>query len=111
MQAGTFVKVGVRGERFWCRVSRVRSDGAIVGVVENDLMHSPWRRGDEVVFQRSHVLETAEVGDQMKFLTLWSALGCADAAAMAWRTSREAAGTAAKPLANTRFVLPSHHTK
>ena len=107
VRAGTFVKVGVRGERFWCRVSRVRADGVFVGVVDSDLRQSPWRRGDELVFQRSHVLETADVSDQLNFVTLWSALGSADGAALAWRRSREAAGTGVKPHANTRFVLPS----
>ena len=58
VQRGTLVKVGIRGERFWCRVGRVREDGWLLATVDNDLTRSPWRRGDEIVLQRSHVLES-----------------------------------------------------
>ena len=60
VQRGTLVKVGIRGERFWCRVGRVREDGSLLATVDNDLTRSPWRRGDEIVLQRSHVLEASE---------------------------------------------------
>ena len=35
---GTLIKVGIRGERFWCRVKRVRADGALVAIVDNNLI-------------------------------------------------------------------------
>ena len=54
---GAFVKVGVRGERFRCCVKSIRGDGALLGVVDNDLLKSPWRRGEEIVLQRNHVLD------------------------------------------------------
>ena len=39
VQTGTFVKVGVRGERFWCKVQcGKRVDGSFVGTVDNDLL-------------------------------------------------------------------------
>lgn len=108
VRVGTFVKVGVRGERFWCRVCHALVDGALVGVVDNDLVNSPWRVGDQIAFQRIHVLETAELRDKLQFWTLWAQLGNADRAALAWRGSRAADGTGVTPLKNTRFVLPSH---
>ena len=61
VRLGTWVKVGHRNERFWCRVRAIRGDGSVVGIVDNDLVNSSWRRGDEVVFQQSHVLEVAEL--------------------------------------------------
>jgi len=66
----TFVKVGVRGERFRCCVKSIRGDGALLRVVDNDLLKSPWRRGEEIVLQRNHVLETSEPADGMTFRSL-----------------------------------------
>lgn len=60
VNAGVLIKVGVRGERFWCRVKRVREDGAVVAIVDSELMHSPWRCGDEIVVQGDHVLELSD---------------------------------------------------
>ena len=70
VRVGTFVKVGVRGERFRCCVKSIRGDGALLGVVDNDLLKSPWRRGEEIVLQRNHVLETSEPADGMTFRSL-----------------------------------------
>ena len=38
VNAGMLIKVGIRGERFWCRVKGVRDDGASVAIVDNDLL-------------------------------------------------------------------------
>lgn len=107
VQNGTFVKLGVRGERFWCKVQcGKRVDGSFVGVVDNDLIRSPLQRGHEIVFQHSHVLETAEPGDELTFKGLIAALGSASDAAMMWRDMREASGVGAKAHPHAWFVLP-----
>merc|ERR1712039_130205 len=46
-----FVKVGARGERFWCKVRSVR-DGTLRVIVERDLL---WPRRHELVIQHEHV--------------------------------------------------------
>ena len=101
---GTLIKVGVRGERFWCRVKRVRADGALVAIVDNNLIKSPWRCGDEIVVQLKHVLETLDPKD-MSLVSLLSVLGVSEAAMM-WRELRleNGSGVLAKP--KTLFVLP-----
>ena len=81
VSAGVLIKVGIRGERFWCRVKVVRDDGAIVAIVDNDLLRSPWRCGDEIVVQRSNVLETSDPND-MTFASLLATLSSVSDAAM-----------------------------
>ena len=102
---GMLIKVGIRGERFWCRVKGVRSDGAIVAIVDNDLLRSSWRCGDEIVVQRRNVLETSDPSD-MTFASLLATLGSEKEAAMVWRELRlrDGSGVGAKP--KTFFVLP-----
>ena len=92
VQEGSWVKVGVRGERFWCKVRYEREDGCLIGVVDNELLRSTWRRGDEIVLQHDHVLETAQPRDELTFRRLPTALGSASEAAMVWRDVREASG-------------------
>ena len=102
---GTLIKVGIRGERFWCRVKRVRADGALVAIVDNNLIKSPWMCGDEIVVQLMHVLETLDPKD-MSLASLLPVLGVSEAAVMLWRELRlaEGSGVLAKP--KTFFVLP-----
>ena len=70
VEVGTWVKVGCRNERFWCRVTVVRGDGSLVGIVDNDLVYSSWRRGDEIVFQQCHVrLEVSRGSKDLTELT------------------------------------------
>ena len=104
VQDGMLVKVGIRGERFWCKVKRVRRDGALVAIVDNDLIKSPWRCGDEIVVQLKHVLETLDPKD-MSLASLLSVMGVSEAA-MLWRELRleNGSGVLAKP--KTCFVLP-----
>ena len=110
VQMGTFVKLGVRGERFWCKVQcDKRVDGAFVGVVDNDLLGSQVRRGHKIVFQLNHVLEAAEPGEELKFKDLMAALGSASEAALMWRDVREASGVGVKARPRTWFVLPTCH--
>ena len=107
VQTGTFVKLGLRGERFWCKVQcDKRVDGSFVGIVDNDLLRSPLRRGHEIVFQHSHVLEAAEPRDELTFKGLMVALGSASDAAVMWRDVREASGVGVKAHPRTWFVLP-----
>ena len=103
---GMLIKVGIRGERFWCRVQRVRDDGAIVAIVDNDLLQSPWKCGDEIIVQQSNVLETSDPND-MTFASLLAALNSVSDAAMLWRELRvrDGSGVRAKPGTRTHFVL------
>ena len=104
VEPGVLIKVGVRGERFWCKVQRVRKDGALVAIVDNELLKSPWRVGHELVVLPEHVLETSDPND-MTFASLLSVLGSSEAA-MLWREMRlmDGSGATAKP--KTFFVLP-----
>ena len=104
VEPGVLIKVGVRGERFWCKVQRVRKDGALVAIVDNELLKSPWKVGHELVVLPEHVLETSDPND-MTFASLLSVLGSSEAA-MLWREMRlmDGSGATAKP--KTFFVLP-----
>ena len=104
VEPGVLIKVGVRGERFWCKVKRVRKDGALVAIVDNELLKSPWKVGHEIVVLPEHVLETSDPND-MTFASLLSVLGSSEAA-MLWREMRlmDGSGATAKP--KTFFVLP-----
>ena len=88
VHAGSFVKAGIRGERFWCRVESVRADGMLRATVDNDLLRSAWRRGHVLVLQHEHVLEVADVADQLSFKTLAATFGSDREAALAWRGAR-----------------------
>ena len=104
VDAGTLIKVGIRGERFWCRVKRVREDGVLVATVDNDLIKSPWKCGDEIVVQHKHVLETSDPTDTT-LASLLSALGSSEAA-MLWRELRLMRGSDVEAKPKTCFVLP-----
>ena len=93
--AGTLIKVGTRGGRFWCRVKWVRWDGALVVTVDNDLIKLPWKCGDEIVVQREHVLETCDPTD-LTFVGLLAASRSVPEAAMQWREVRVADGVIEK---------------
>ena len=105
---GTFVKVCMRGERFWCRVKHVRPDTSLLAVVDNDLVKSQWKCGDEITLQYTHVLETTEPADELTFRSLEARLGSAADAAIAWRNLRRASGVAVAParLGMTMYLLP-----
>ena len=85
-------------------MNRIREDGTLVAIVDNDLLRSPWKVGDEIVVLHEHVLETSDPND-MTFASLLSALGSSEAA-MLWREMRlmDGSGATAKP--KTFFVLP-----
>ena len=85
---GAWVKVALRGERFWCRVLREKSDGTFDATVENDLLRSPMKCGEEVVLDRRHVLEVADESDRLMFELLCVTLGEPGTAAELWRKLR-----------------------
>ena len=107
VQVGSYVRVGIRGERFWCRVSRERSDGSLLAQVDSYLTKSPWKRGDEIVLQRSHVLEAVDDRDALVCRALWATLGSAPAAAMAWRASKDESFNQSSRNRSKWFVLPN----
>ena len=102
---GSFVKVGIRDERFWCRVESVGADDMIRAVVDNDLLRSAWRRGHVLVLQHEHVLESLDVADQLSFKTLVATLRSKREAALVWRDVRVASG-ACSPKPHTRLIVP-----
>jgi len=59
VRVGDFVKVGIRGERFWCKVGSMSGGGKLHAIVDNDLLRSAWPRGHLLALQRERVLESA----------------------------------------------------
>ena len=91
--AGSWVKAGLHGERFWCEVKRVRvEDDALVATVENNLQRSALRCGDEIVLLCRNVLEVACDEDRLLYEVMCVALGDAREAALQWREIRAAMG-------------------
>ena len=73
VREGMFVKVGARGERFWCRVCSAGTETLRV-IVDNELLHSSWARGHELVLQHEHVLEVADATDRLTYSSLVATL-------------------------------------
>lgn len=97
VSAGCFVKVGIRGERFWCKVESVSGDGKLHAIVDNDLLRSAWPRGHKLVLQRQHVLESASAAQQLSFQRLVAGTGSKRDAAFLWRDMRVMQGLSARP--------------
>lgn len=98
---GTWVKVGLRHERFWCRVRAIEPDGTLQAEVENELINSPLRVGDRVCLQQRNVLEMATARDRELFCSHAVALGSVTDAALEWYQSRGKVGEGATPKPNT----------
>lgn len=94
---GCFVKVGIRGERFWCKVESVGGDGELHAIVDNDLLRSAWRPGHKLVLQSEYVLESADVRDRLTFHRLAAVTGSKREAAFLWRNMRVMQGVTARP--------------
>ena len=76
---GVWEKVGLHGERFWCKVKRVRAeDGALVATVENNLWRSALSCGDELVLSYQNVLEIADESDRLRFECMCENITVAD---------------------------------
>lgn len=84
----SWVKVGKGGERWWCKVHGVRSDGAVLAHVDNILVGAHgFQHGDCLVLQPEHALEVADVTDMVNFQGLSRTLGVVQGA-RAWRQQR-----------------------
>ena len=105
---GTWVKVRWRSERgaeqFWCRVTSLCADGALMARIENNLVRSCHRCGDVIELRACHVLETAEEADLSVYLRMAAALGPAGGA-LAWQEMRRQAGVAVEAMPNTHVVV------
>ena len=103
---GTWVKVGLRHERFWCRVRAIiEPDGMLQAEVENELINSPLRVGDRVCLQQRNVLEMATARDRELFCSHAVALGSVTDAALEWYQSRHKDGWGATPKPNTTLYV------
>ena len=107
---GAYVKVGLRGERFWCIVENESSDGALLALVDNDLVKSPWKCGDKIALQHINVLETAKKADVLTLHSLVARLGSVGDAVIAWRDLRRASGVAVAPSPGTTYLMPAEPT-
>ena len=105
VQVGSFVKIGLRGERFWCRVVGVGLDDLLRVTVDNDLLKSPLSCGDEIKIQREHVLEAADISDRLTFQAIATALGSHREAALVWRDLRRLGGSTVQPQRRAHFVF------
>ena len=106
VEQGMWVKVGLREERFWCKVLQKRLNGALLVTVENHLKLSSLRLGEQVVLQRCHVLETADLQEFLVFSQLTGVLGLQGGAGL-WRDSRVMEGVGVTPKQNSVFVSPA----
>jgi hypothetical protein len=104
---GAYVKVGLRGERFWCIVDNESSDGALLALVDNDLVKSLWKCGDKIALQHINVLETAEQADVLTLYSLVARFGSVGDAVIAWRDLRRASGVAVAPSLGTTYLMPA----
>ena len=64
------MKVGALGERCWCLVNTVHTDGVFTASVANDLVLCPWKAGDEVMFREGNILEVASLSDRGRFVQM-----------------------------------------
>ena len=106
VEQGMWVKVGLREERFWCKVLQKRLNGELLVTVENYLKLSRLRLGEQVVLQPCHVLETADLQDFLVFSQLTGVLGLQGGAGL-WRDSRVMEGVGVTPKQNSVFVSPA----
>ena len=108
VKRGTWVKVGLPKERFWCQVLCVRpEDGVIISTVSNHLVRTSWLKyGDEVELCPSYILESADESDLRDFLSLSMMRGPHDGA-LEWQSRRISSGKAAVPKCDTMFLPPN----
>jgi hypothetical protein len=89
-RAGDWVKIGSRGERFWCKVERGPNASGVLSVrVDNVLVKNEWRLGDRLEVRTAHVLEVATAAELTSFqrLATESSRGVEEAA-REWHESR-----------------------
>ena len=109
-----WAKVGLPGERFWCKIESVDGDGMVQMTIDNTLRESTkLRAGDRIALPRKHVLDvatTADLQDWMARVHAARALADSDEAArrntaLAFWADRIASGVAPLPHQNTRLVV------
>ena len=105
VEAGHWTKVGVRGERFWCRVKRVDPCGRIVGVVGNELILNAWPLGGELTYQHRHVLESVNAVDLRAFRRHVDSCGSVENGALEWHDQRISVGKAVLPKSGGVYML------
>ena len=100
------IVTGIGTERFWCKVVQVQPDGeCILATVDNDIVSSSLKCGDQLLFKPHHVLETASLSERFAFLTFVERTGPRDGA-IAWQKQRIEEGVAVAPKPDTNDVLP-----
>ena len=109
-----WAKVGLPGERFWCKIESVDGDGMVQMTIDNTLRESTkLRAGDRIALPRKHVLDvatTADLQDWMARVHAARALADSDEAArrntaLAFWADRIASGVAPLPHQNARLVV------
>ena len=53
----SWVKISRDGERFWLREIRTEGDGTKTGVVDNELLVAPYKRGERIEFREAEVID------------------------------------------------------
>ena len=112
-KGAAWAKVGLPGERFWCKIESVDGDGIVQMTIDNTLRASTLRAGDRIALPRKHVLDvatTADMHDWMARVHAARALAVSgDAArrnaALAFWAERIASGVAPLPHTSTRLVV------
>ena len=110
VQQGVWVKVGLGmgtgTQRFWCKVVNISYDGMrIIAAVDNDLLNTSLKCGDQIVLQPCNVLESANLSDCLTFSALAGRVG-PRGGAVAWQKARVEKGVAVAPKVETKYVLP-----
>ena len=62
-KGAAWAKVGLPGERFWCKIESVDGDGMVQMTIDNTLRASTLRAGDRIALPRKHVLDVATTAD------------------------------------------------
>jgi len=105
VSTGDWVKVGALGERFWCLVNTVHTDGVFTASVANDLVLCPWKAGDEVTFREGNILEVASLSDRGRFVQMVLVSGSRVEAARLWHHWRQSKGVGVAPRSRTQYIV------
>ena len=106
VKAGTMIKVGCSGERFWCIVRQIAGDGQILASVDNQLIRLPWRCGDLLDLKSHNILETLENLESVHLSSSMNTFESISDAVIAWHSERLADGRAVSLKPHTVLVIP-----
>ena len=86
----SWVKVGMRGERFWCKVQAIDASSGLLSVtVDNELVGDHgFGLGSRLEVRRAQVLDIATAADMQECQRLACMLGTETDGALAWRMQR-----------------------